>query len=74
MFTQADLDSVNQAILDLATGERVVSITVAGKTTSFASVELAELKNIREVIAGDVTVATLPNRKQFMLATSRKGL
>lgn len=49
-YTQADLDQVKQAILDLATGDRVTQVTVDGRTTQWQQSSIADLRELRNEI------------------------
>jgi hypothetical protein len=53
-YTQDDLDAVKNAIVDLATGKRVVSITVDGRTTQWQQVDIDKLKALRDEITEEL--------------------
>lgn len=53
-FTTADRDAVRQALIDLATGKRVVSVDVAGKTRSFAATNIGALRELLSLILQDL--------------------
>ena len=55
-FTQTDLDSIDAALVQLALGRRVKSITIAGETTEFSDgATTADLMNIRSFVESKVT-------------------
>jgi len=53
-FSKADLASVEQAIVDLVTGQRVVDVTIQGKQITYAQSKIADLRSLRSVIAKEV--------------------
>jgi len=53
-WSESDLDKVKDAIIALATGERVVSVTVDGRTTQYAQTDLDKLKSLRDEIQSDL--------------------
>lgn len=64
-FTQAEIDSLKAAYLELASGTRVVSVTVAGKTIQYHSVDMKSLKDLidnmqteTDAVAGTVPLRT----------------
>ncbi len=71
-YTQEDLDSVNQAILDLATGKRSTRVTVDGITREFQAINLDELKGLKaEIIAG---LDSTNNRPLYVRTSTYKGI
>ena len=57
-FTSTDLANIEAAMVDLATGKRVVSIDVGGKTRQFQSVDLVKLMKLRDIVKSDVNSAS----------------
>lgn len=53
-FTSTDLTNVETAISDLATGSRVVSVTVGDKVINYQRVDLPELYKLRGIIKADL--------------------
>lgn len=53
-FTQADLDSIDTAIVALATGRRVGSVTVAGERIDYGTTSLDELRRLRAIVSAEV--------------------
>jgi len=53
-FTSTDLANVESAMVDLATGKRVVMVDVGGKTRQFQSVDLDKLQRLRTLIKADI--------------------
>lgn len=54
IWTTTDRDNVKEAILALATGSRVVSTEVGGKTREFHRTNLPELKAFLTEIVSDI--------------------
>lgn len=59
-YTTEDLATVREAILALATGERVVSVTIRGRTTQYSQVSLPDLRALAAEIEGSVSGAGAP--------------
>lgn len=69
-YTQADLDAVNKAILDLSTGNRVTSVTFSsGQSVEYAPAKLSELRALAASIA-----TQLGTRRRFVVTSTGKGL
>jgi hypothetical protein len=51
-YTPADLAAIDTAILALATGRRVATVTLDGATTSYAPADLSALQRLRAEVAG----------------------
>lgn len=60
MYTQADLDKIQQAIIDLATGKRVVRLTIGSHATEFGVADLAHLRALQKEIAAELNVGASP--------------
>ncbi len=71
-YTQSDLDSVKAAILALATGERVVRVTIGDKMIEYGQAQLNHLRTLRAEIATELQAAS-GNPRVIVLQTS-KGL
>lgn len=71
-YTQSDLDSVKTAILSLATGTRVVRVSVRNKTTEYSQAQLNDLRTLRAEIAREIQAAA--GRRRFVLTKTSKGL
>lgn len=72
MYTQTDLTNVQNAILALATGERVVSVSIAGQTVEYQSVNLPKLRELRAEIQSELQSAS--GNSRFVLTSTSKGL
>ena len=59
-FTQSDLDTVEAAILELATGQQVVKASVAGRDMQYTAAELDKLERLRSTIQAEL--GTIPLR------------
>ena len=53
-FTSTDLTAVEQAMVAIASGERVVEVTIAGKTIKYQAADLNKLQQLRNMIQADV--------------------
>jgi len=72
MYTQTNLEEIELAILSLAQGRRVVSISMNGRTVAYGPTDIASLKSLRKEIKTDL--AKKRGRKKYALLTSSKGL
>lgn len=71
-WTQAELDQVKAAVLALATGARVVTISYAGppaRSVSYGIVDLAQLRALQAEMTRELGGGTT-----YRLAATRKGL
>ncbi len=77
-YTAADLARVRQAVLDLATGQRVTSFRTAnGKTLSYADADIDKLRELERTISADVLAASRIGRRprsRTRYTTTSKGL
>lgn len=72
-FTSTDLASVEAALLTLATGARVASVTIDGhETIEYSQTSIDKLKFLRDEIASEIQ--TNANRRRFVLTSTSKGL
>lgn len=72
-YTEADRAAVKAAILALATGERVVSVSAAdGRSTMWAQSDMDKLRGLLSEIERDI--ASVSGRRRYVLTTSSKGL
>ena len=72
-YTQIDLDAVKHAQLKLATGDRVVSVTVANHTTQYQQGEMDKLFALQRRIEEGLAAGTgTPTRN--VVASFGKGL
>jgi hypothetical protein len=71
-YTAADLTQVQDAIVSLAAGTRVVSVTVNGKTIQYGPAQLKELQDLRAAMQTEIGSTT--TRRRFVLTQSEKGL
>jgi len=72
MYTQTHLEEIELAILSLAQGKRVVSISMNGRTVAYSPSDIASLKSLRKEIQTEL--AKKKGRKKYALLTSSKGL
>ncbi|UYV20924.1 gpW family protein (plasmid) [Halomonas qaidamensis] len=73
-FTTEQLAEVRQAIIDLSTGKRVVSITQNGRTVQFDRTGLPELEALEYRIKTDIQAQTGKRRTRTRLVMTNKGL
>lgn len=72
-YTEADRETVKAAILALATGQRVVTITAAdGRSTTWAQSDMDKLRGLLSEIERDI--ASVSGRRRYVLTTTSKGL
>ena len=71
-YTDADLAAVQAAILALATGTRVISMTIGGKTIQYGPAQINELKALRDEVKNEVESAA--GRPKYVLTSTSKGL
>lgn len=73
-YTPEQLAEVRQAIIDLSTGKRVVSITKNGRTVQFDRTGLPELEALEYRIKADMKAQTGKRRTRTRLVMTNKGL
>jgi len=71
-YSQTDLESVQAALLKLATGERVVSVTMEGKTIEYSRADLDKLESLRNNIVSEIKQSS--NKPSCILTKTSKGL
>jgi hypothetical protein len=71
-YTQDDLNTITQAIIDLGSGRRKVRCTIAGDSMEYAAVDLPALRSLRAEIQDEVAAQTGAD-PGFCLVTSGKG-
>ena len=71
MYTERDLAKVKRAILSLAEGKRVVSVSIAGREVKYGQTQLPELQNLANDIQSNLAKAKSP---RYTLIKSDKGL
>jgi hypothetical protein len=71
-YTQTDLDNVTAAIIALARGERVVSVTAGSRTVQYAQADMDKLRALQAEIRAEINAAA--GRQRFVLTTTSKGL
>ena len=72
MYTQTNLEEIELAILSLAQGKRVVSISMNGRTVAYGPADIASLKSLRKEIKTELAKGR--GRKKYALLISTKGL
>lgn len=74
LYTQANLNAVEQAIIDLATGARKVSVNWSdsggSRSVSYQSGDLPMLKSLRDMIASGLAGTS----RSILTQTASKGL
>ena len=71
LFTTADRTSVKDAIVKLAAGDRVVTVAVQGRTTTYQQAGLAELRALLSQIDADLASA---RPRHVVFTAGGKGL
>lgn len=65
-FTSTDLANVETAITELAIGQRVTQITIAGKTVTYQATDLRKLYELRSLIQAELqTSKSFTNKAKF---------
>lgn len=73
-FSSTDLANVEAAIVSLATGTRVVSVTVSGHVIEYSHARIDRLKALRDEIMAEVQSSAATSRRHFVLTTTGKGV
>ena len=73
-YTQADLDNVERAIIDLATGTRTVKVVIAGDVFEYSQITLPQLRELRNEIAAEVSAADSTTVIRSFVVHGGKGL
>ncbi|MBI9092189.1 MAG: hypothetical protein JEZ12_23500 [Desulfobacterium sp.] len=72
-YTSDDLTAVQGAIVELATGKRVVKISFSnGQNVEFGAAGLAGLKTLRSEIQAEISAEA--NTKRYFRTVTSKGL
>jgi hypothetical protein len=71
MYTENDLTLIKQAILELAGGRRVVSLSINGREIRYGQAELPQLQALAIEVQNDINQ---PNQPRYSLIQSSKGL
>jgi len=71
-FSIIDQAAVEQAVRDLATGQRIVRITVNGKTTEYGQADLGALRGLLAEINQEL--AAIEPFPSYILTRTEKGL
>ncbi len=71
MYTERDLNKVKRAILYLAEGKRVVSVSLAGREVKYGQAELPQLRELANEIQSELSKHQAP---RYTLIKSDKGL
>ena len=73
-YTEQDLEAVRQAIIDLASGNRLVRVQIGDQVTQYAEVDLPKLEALEARIESAVAAAQGRRRPRVFRAVHRKGL
>lgn len=73
MYTAAELIKVQAAIVALAEGTRVVSVSVNGKTIEYGPADIKSLQTLRDAMQAEINSASTATRR-YVLTSTEKGL
>ena len=71
-FTAADLANFEAALVALATGKAVVSVTIGDKSISYGQRQINDVRALRDEAKTDVDIAA--GRAKYVLTSTDKGL
>ncbi len=71
-YSAADLAAIEAAILELAKGQRVVSVTIDGRTVQYQQADVEKLTALRNQMQSESQAAA--GRPRFVLTSTSKGL
>ena len=75
MYTSSDLAKVEEAIVDLASGKRVVRVMLSGgKLIEYGSAQIKELESLRNAMQTEINQISTTKQRRFVLTQSSKGL
>ena len=72
-YTQADVDKVTAAILALASGDQIASVSRNGTTTSYVPQEIEKLERLQVSMQQSVNAAA-GTKPGYLLTRTSKGL
>lgn len=72
-FTEQDLQAVNAAIIDLVTGKARTTVSVAGRSVTYQTTQLSDLRALRTEIKAELASAQGKNRT-WLTRQRSKGL
>lgn len=72
-YTAAELAKVQTAIVSLAEGTRVVSVSVQGKTIQYGPADIKSLQILRDAMQAEISSASTATRR-YVLTSTEKGL
>jgi len=73
-YTQAELDKVQQALVDLAQGKRIVSVLANGKNIAYGQAQIKDLETLRNAMQLEINQTSTTKNQRFVLTQSSKGL
>ncbi len=71
-YTSEDLQSVQEAIIKLATGERVVQVRVGDQLIEYAPADMEALRTLKGEIS--LALSTAETRPRYVRTTTSKGV
>ncbi len=71
MYTREYLEAVEKAILDLQSGKRVTSVSYGDTHVQYASINLADLINLRSQIKSNLEDDSNSKKRQVIFSTSK---
>jgi len=73
-YTADELAKVQQAIVDLAQGKRIVSVMANGKNIQYGQSQIKDLEELRNAMQLEINQASTTTQRRFVLTQSSKGL
>ena len=73
-YTADELAKVQQAIVDLAQGKRIVSVMANGKNIQYGQSQIKDLEELRNAMQLEINQASTNTQRRFVLTQSSKGL
>lgn len=70
-YTSANLTSIENAIIALATGTRAVRVTINNKTVEYGQADMEKLRSLRAEIQKDIVMTAGTGKRYRYLQTSK---
>jgi len=73
-YTTDELAKVQQALIDLASGKRIVSVMANGKNIQYGPAQIKDLETLRNAMQLEINQVSATKQQRFVLTQSSKGL